>query len=68
MADTISEALEADAILGVQRTIQDGHSVDLMSVDDRIKADRYRKGQQACAAALPGLRIFQIVPGSGAGP
>ena len=63
MPDTIASQIEADAIAGVQRVAVDGQSVDMMSIDDRIKAQQFVARQQAVAAGNPfGWFLRKAVP------
>lgn len=60
MADTIQEAIENQAKADVQSSSVDGVSITHMSVDDKIKADRFAAGKTSAAARKVGLRMFTV--------
>ncbi len=60
--ETIASRLAEDAREGVQRVSVDGVSVELMSVDDRIKAAEYAARERATAKNHMGLRFVKLVP------
>ncbi len=63
MADeTIADAIERDAIAGVQKVTVDGTSVEAMSIDDRLKAARYLAQQSGSAQNHQGLRFTRLIP------
>lgn len=60
----INDAIATDAEAGIQKTEIAGNSVDLMPIDDRIKAADRAAAQQAAASNRPGLglRFQKITP------
>jgi len=67
MADptNIEEAIEQNALGGVQSTSVDGVSVTFQDIEKQIKADQYLKGQAAASKNGMGLRFTKIIPPGG---
>lgn len=61
-ADSIRDAVAADAETGVQRVTVAGESVDMMSVEDRLKAAESAAAEVAVTKPHFGIRFNQIVP------
>lgn len=60
---TIAEHIEDAAKVGVTKVSVDGANVDVMSIDDRIKADQYAKSQTGSAKNHLGLSFRTLTPG-----
>ena len=61
MADTINDRIEQAAIDGVQKVSVDGTTVEAMSIQDMIAADRYVSQKAASAQTHFGLRFAKLV-------
>lgn len=61
--ETIADAIERDAIAGVQKMTVDGMTSELAPLEKRIEAARYLAQQSASAQNHQGLRITRLIPG-----
>lgn len=62
-AETIATRIEEDAIAGVQSASVDGANIQVMSIDDRIKADRHVKAEAAKRKNHAGIGFRTLAPG-----
>jgi hypothetical protein len=60
--DEILDAIEQDAIDGIQKASGDQGSVEKMTMDERIKAANYVRSRRG-TGGFGGLKLFKLVPG-----